>query len=160
MPALRIIALALGYLHASVITLPCLILGVVFYGAHSWRWRNGCLEAIGGRRIDGTTKIWGRPGGQALGWVIYYATEADRGDLELAAHERVHTVQGMIGGLGFAIAYGGHFLWNYALPPAEPDWEPRWRRAYLAIWAEEQARAIARLVVRGQRPWPWAALVP
>ncbi len=94
-----------GYLWALPHTLVGLLLALV-YRAHSFRWSDGCLEAIGGRIKGGTTRIWGTPAAQTHGWLIFYADEVYRTHSPFRVHERAHVVQGFIGGPLFVLAYG------------------------------------------------------
>lgn len=92
----------LGYLVA----LPCTLLGLIaapFYGAHSWRWSDGCLEAIAPR-------IWGRPAAQTLGWIIFYADEGYRARVDFRVHERVHVVQAFLVQLVAVVTIGAWAL--------------------------------------------------
>jgi hypothetical protein len=116
------------------------------YRPQSWHWSDGALEIVAGTfKRDGKdkTRIWGRPGAQTHGWIIYYASTKKRDDEGIRVHERVHVTQGMIGGPFYVVAYVGHWLWLLVFPPAArtPD-EPRWHRAYRGIWAEKMAYRI------------------
>jgi hypothetical protein len=102
-----------GYLWSLPHTLVGLVLALV-YRAHDFRWSSGCLECTAGTLPDGRTRIWGRPGAQTHGWLIIYASEKNRTHQTLRAHERVHVVQGFIGGPLFALAYVAFFLWFFA----------------------------------------------
>lgn len=129
----------LGYLWS----LPCLVVGLVllpFYRPKASYWSEGCWELVAGTDAKGRTRIFGRPGAQTHGWLIYYASEEKRRSPRLRAHERVHVRQAAWGGVFFSIAYALQFLWLFARPPAEPAASPRWYRAYYALWFERQAR--------------------
>ncbi len=130
-----------GYLIALPHTIIGLILAVV-YRAHTWRISAGCIEVIAGTfERDGrrVTRIFGRPAAQTHGFLIVYADEDARADIEIRVHERVHVVQGMIGGPLYVIAYGLTFLWFYL-------WNVRagWYAAYMRIPFERQAYPIGR----------------
>lgn len=133
-----------------------LLLGLplaLIYRAHSWRWNDGCLEAIGGDRI------WGRPGAQTHGWLIFYRDEQQRRSKGLRVHERVHVLQAFVGGPLYTLSYGLHWLWLFAFPPraSGPVTRPRWQRAYYGVWAERQAYRIQREYVDGKRPEAWGS---
>jgi len=123
----------LGYVWSAPLTLIGLLLAVL-YRPTSWRWSDGCLEAIAGDRIIG------RPGAQTHGWLIYYRDERARDDARLRRHERVHVRDGMVGGVLYGVAYALTFAWWFVFAPATPaDW-PRWKRAYYRSWFERRAR--------------------
>ncbi len=103
---------ALGY----VISLPHTIIGLfmaLIYRAHSFRWHDGCLEAIGGTNDSGDTRIWGSPSAQTHGWLIFYDSEAMRQYAPIRTHERVHVVQGFIGGPLYVVAYLACHVWMW-----------------------------------------------
>ena len=141
----------LGYLWS----LPQLVvLGLplaLIYRAHSWTWSDGCLEAIGGDRM------WGRPGAQTHGFLIFYRDERQRGRARLRVHERVHVLQAMIGGPLYTLSYGLHWLWLFAVAFDGDDERPRWQRAYYRVWAERQAYRIDREFDAGERPGAWGS---
>ncbi len=140
----------LGYLWS---TPQLIVLGLplaLIYRAHSWRWSDGCLEAIGGDRI------WGRPGAQTHGWLIFYATERQRRHAPLRVHERVHVLQAFVGGPLYTLSYGLHWLWLFPLAGGDGH-APRWRRAYYRVWAERQAYRVQRQYVAGTRLDPWGS---
>jgi hypothetical protein len=116
----------LGYLLALPATLIGILLAVP-YGARRPRWSDGCLELEARRMI-------GRPRGQTWGWLIYYRDRAAREDGRLRAHERVHVVQGFVGGPLFLVAYAVAFgvLWLRR--------GGGWRAAYRASPFERWAR--------------------
>ena len=124
------------------------------YGVERVRWSRGCLEIMAKRRADGRTRIWGQPGAQSLGCpVIWYASERAWADAGLRVHERCHVVQGILGlGIPFGLAYGLHFLWEWALVGFGA-----WRPAYRRIWAERQAYRIQDEFEAGQREGAWGA---
>jgi len=136
-------------------TLPNVVVSLllaVFYRPTSARWSEGCLELVAGRKKNGTTRIWGRPGGQSLGCqVIWYASERQRARRDLCVHERVHTVHGFwLLGVPFGIAYGAHFLWEWARQGFGP-----WKPAYYRIWSERIAYRVQDEFQAGQRPDAW-----
>lgn len=99
-----------GYVWALPLTIIGLLLSL-FYRAHSWRWSDGCLEAIGGTRPDGSSRIFGEPNAQTWGWLIFYDSEVMRDYDPIRVHERVHVVQAFIGGVLFGIAYVACWAW-------------------------------------------------
>jgi hypothetical protein len=134
-------------------TLPHTIVGLllaILYRPTSWRWRDGCLEAI-------STHILGRPGAQTHGAVIFFASEAHRDRADLRVHERVHVLQGFLGGPIYVLAYVFHFAWLFAFAPKEPAEEPRWKRAYRRIYFERIAYRIQAEYQAGKRPNAWGA---
>lgn len=130
-----------------------LLLALVYRPTH-WRFSDGCLELVAGRRKDGSTRIWGRPGAQCLLCpVIWYASEKASNDDALRVHERVHVVQGfLLGGVLAALAYGLHFFWNWAMGGFVA-----WKTAYYFIWAERWAYHVQDQYEKGARPWAWGA---
>ncbi len=132
-------------LPAYVWTAPMTIAGFViawfFYGARQWAWHDGILTCVAGVSQDGTTRIWGKPNAQTLGWIQIYDTSENRLMTDLRVHESVHVVQafagsfvglslvpvgfallgwspfwgvilgGFVGGLGFAALYGILFIY-------------------------------------------------
>jgi len=135
----------LGYVWSLPGTVLGLLLALV-YRPKKWRWSQGCLEAIGG------DKIWGKPGAQTHGWIIYYRDERAQANEVLRVHERVHVIQAFIGGIFYMLIYGGHFLWNWA----RDDFGP-WVRAYRKICWEKQAYHIDAEFEAGQRPGAWGS---
>jgi hypothetical protein len=111
------------------------------YGARNWLWHDGILTCVAGVSQDGSTRIWGKPNAQTLGWIVIFDTEENRHVVDLRVHEACHVVQsfagsllgfgltpllflalgwspllglllgGFIGGLGFAALYGILFLY-------------------------------------------------
>jgi len=136
----------------TVLNVLASLLLMIPYGVERMRWKAGCLEIIAKRNGDGETRIWGKPWGQSLGCpVIWYASERAWDDPGLRVHERCHTIQGILGlGLLFGVAYGIHFLWEWALIKFGP-----WHSAYMRIWAERQAYRIQDEFEAGQRPGAW-----
>jgi hypothetical protein len=153
-----VIFLALGHLWALPLTLINVLLAVLVYRARSWRWSDGCLECIGGRRDDGRTRIWGRPGAQTFSGLIVYASAEYRERAELRVHERIHVVHAFLLGVLFAATYGLHFLGILAFPPSEPAGAPRWRRAYLRVWSERIAYRVEGAFRAGHRAGAWGSL--
>jgi hypothetical protein len=134
-----------GYLWSLPGTVLGLILAV-WYWPRQWRISEGCIEAVAGDRI------FGKPGAQTHGWLIYYRDEKARDRQGLRVHERVHVVQGFVGGVFYMLAYGLHFLWNFAKNRFR-DWDS----AYRAIWAEKQAYRIQAEFNQGKRPDAWGS---
>jgi hypothetical protein len=136
----------LGYVLSAPNTLIGLLLVLVFYRPQHWRWSDGCIEVICGKHDDGTTRIWGKPGGQTWGCMIALADwyQASRPDLRV--HERVHVVQGQLLGPLFLLAYGLEFVVRWAAGGCG-DWRP----AYRALIWERWARAV------GDRATGWGA---
>jgi hypothetical protein len=119
-----------GYLMLLPMTIIGLLQCLIVYRAASWRWSGGCIECVGGERI------WGKPGAQTPGLVITYRDENARSSGGLRVHERVHVVQGMIGGPLFALGYGLSFLWFWAASGFA-----HWHIAYMKIPFEVRAYA-------------------
>lgn len=130
MLALRV----LGYLWSLPLVLVGLLLALL-YRPTSWRWSEGCLEAI----VAGDRMI-GKPGAQTHGWVIYYRDELARQSARLRRHERVHVRDGLLGGVFYGLAYAFTFAWWFVFVPAVPLGWPRWKRAYYRNWFEQRAR--------------------
>ena len=130
---MRRAAAVLGYAWSFPLTAIGLVLAIV-YRPRAWRWSDGCLEALAGDRI------FGRPGAQTHGWLIYYRDDVARDDEGLRRHERVHVRDGMIGGVFYGVAYAVTFLFWYVFTPATPEGWPRWKRAYYRSWFERRAR--------------------
>lgn len=147
----------MGYVWASINTLLGLLLAVV-YRARSFRWHAGCLEAVAGTfRRDGypVTRIWGRPRAQTWGWLIVYASEADRDKAWLRVHERVHVRHAFWLGPLFLLAYGLHFVWEFIWTShCDPS---RWDEAYREVWSERIAYREQDEFRRGLRPNAWGA---
>jgi hypothetical protein len=160
MKLLRTLGWLLGFLW-SLPMLPVALLLMLYYKPRRVRWHKGCLEFLASykRDKDGEilvddegykiTRIFGNPGGQCLGVpVVGYADERCWDDPPLRIHERRHCVQGMILGILFGPLYGGHWLLIRVFDvPDEPADMPAWKRAYRAIWFEEDARRHAKMHV-------------
>lgn len=101
-----------GYVWALPMTLIGIVMCLIFR-SHSWRWSNGCIECVAGKYPDGTTRIVGKPGAQTWGFLIVYAEPKYREIPWLRVHERVHVVQGLLGGPLFVLAYIACFYHNY-----------------------------------------------
>lgn len=152
-----------AYLWCLPMTLAGLIISRFVYKAHSYSWYQGVLTCIGGIAEDGTTRIWGKPNAQTLGWLVIYDSEVMRNEANLRVHEYVHVGQafvcglvgltltpiafalfdvpllglilgGFIGGLGFAGLYGILFLYLY-----HKQGGGDWYHAYMANPFEIQA---------------------
>ena len=145
------------HLPLFLFTIPNIVASVLLalpYGVERWRFSRGCLEIVAKRNRHGQTRIWGRPAGQSLGCpVIWYASSQAWDSAPLRVHERCHALQGALGlGLLFGLAYGGHFLFEWARRGFGD-----WRDAYFAIWAERQAYRVQGEFENGQRPRAWGA---
>jgi len=119
-----------GYVWALPHTLVGLLLAI-FYKTRSWRWSSGCLEVIADRII-------GNPAAQTHGWLIFYSNEETRELRRLRAHERVHVVQGFIGGPLYVLAYSASFLWHW-IRLKLADASAPWLWAYQLNWFEDMA---------------------
>ena len=147
MRALRIIGYLIGAVWSSPLTLIGLLLALVYW-PRSVRWSDGCLEFIGHR-------VWGvQNGAQTHGIAVWYTSKEARSNCPLRVHERVHVLQGLIGGVFYGLAYVGHFLVLY-LRGAGDELGPRWYRAYWEICFERQARRITDEYLAGKRPEQW-----
>ena len=149
MKALRL----LGYLWALPHTIVGLFLCIP-YLPKKVRWSEGCLEFIAGRKKNGRTRIWGRPGAQTHGWVIFYASESAWNRKNLRVHERVHTLHALIGGPLYALAYGIHFAWLWSRSGFGP-----WKASYYKIWFEQKAHAKQSDYILGFCPNAWGSHV-
>jgi len=128
-----------GYILALPHTLVGILIALVFYRCHSWRWSDGCLECIGGTNSEGRSRIWGRPMAQTHGWLIISEDRYAQLDIDIRVHERVHVVQGFIGGPLYVLAYGAHFLYTFARGGGKD-----WYATYAANPFERQAYATRR----------------
>jgi hypothetical protein len=151
----------LGYLLGLVWSLPMLpvaLLLMIYYKPRKIRWHKGCVEFLAGWKRDKNgdvqvdeeghkiTRMFGNPGGQCLGVpIIGFADERCWENPGLKIHERRHCEQGFVLGILFGPLYGGHWLLIRCFDtPDEPKDAPAWKRAYWAIWFEEDARQHAR----------------
>jgi len=132
-----------GYLWALPATIVGLLL-VLIYRPKVWRWSDGCLEAITNKPMIG------KPAAQTHGWLIYYRDDVVRSNPGLRVHERIHVLQGFVGGPLFMLAYVLHFLWLFAMTGFGD-----WKTAYMRIWAERQAFRAQREFNSGLRPGAW-----
>jgi len=147
---IKIIGYALGLVWSMPHTIVGLLLCFV-YRTRQVRWSDGCLEFV-------SPHIWGvERGAQTHGIVIFHSTDLLRHDMPLRIHERVHVLQGFIGGPFYPIAYGLSFAWHCVRSKADGV-RPRWYVAYLAIGFECQARRITDEWRDGKRPGQWGAL--
>lgn len=163
-------------------TLAGFVIATVCYKARNWVWYQGVLTCVAGTNPDGTTKIWGRPNAQTLGWIQIYDSEYMRGCPDLRVHENVHVVQafagsllglvftpllfmaagwspllglvlgGFVGGVGFALTYGILFVYLY-LKLGNKDWYA----AYRANPFEDQAYKLQDKYLENPdtSPKPW-----
>lgn len=121
-----------GYLWALPLTLIGFVLAIV-YRAHSFRWHEGVLVAIGGTHPDGSTRIWGGPGAQTHGWLVFAASEKQWARKDLRVHEFTHVKQAFVGGLLYGIAYVSLYFVIWASKGFGP-----WHDAYRANPFEDQ----------------------
>lgn len=131
-----------GYIWSAPHTFIGLVL-ILLYIPRSIRWSDGCLEVI-------PRWIIGSPGAQTHGCVIFYANERARGSGELRVHERVHVVQGFIGGPFFVLSYVVLFLAKFASQGFRDWW-----RAYMWSPYERHAYRVDDQWTRGKRPGAW-----
>lgn len=164
------------YYPLALATLPTLLAFLfvvkVFYGVREWRWHDHCLEFVAKEKKKDHTNIWGRPEGQCWGTLaIVFDSDIHHEWRVIAVHERVHALHGiwlnaagtavftplgiwvwwplaLLGPLTFALAYGGHFLIEFA---RKRSFWP----AYFAIWSERIAYRIDDEFERGLRPEAW-----
>ena len=143
--------------------LPHTLIGLLlalFYRPSSWRWSQGCLEAIVPKQ-----RMLGQPDAQTHGCIIYYASESDRGELtgpvspamyrrstQLRVHERVHVYQGLVLGPTYPVLYGLTFLVAFAKQGFK-----NWWAAYMKIPFEKQAYRIEGEYVNGKRLNAWGS---
>lgn len=110
----------LGHLWCLPLSVGYLLFVVLpFYRPSAWRWNQGVLTCVCGTFLDKEgkkqTRIWGRPGGQTVGSVQCYASEAQRQRADLRVHETAHVVQFFVGGLvGFVLAPIGFYLIDWS----------------------------------------------
>ena len=120
----------LGYIWALPHTTVGLLL-MIYYGWTKVEWRDGCLEVVAKRQLLGGPWV----AGQTHGWLIFFRNEQDQANGPLSVHERVHVLQGMIGGVFFVIAYVLNFLVNMLI------FELDFKKAYYEIYFEKKAYA-------------------
>lgn len=173
-----------AYLWCLPMTLAGLVISRLAYKATSYKWYDGVLTCIGGLAEDGTTRIWGKPNAQTLGWLEIYDSEFMRGQANLRIHENVHVVQGFIGalvglamlpvlfavlgwspawglalggfvgGLGFAALYGILFIYFLVKPNKQGS---GWYDAYMANPFEIQAYKLQDDYLANPNTKPWGA---
>ncbi len=155
--AWRYVLIAGGYVMLAPVTLVGLLLALTVYHAHSFRFHEGVLVCVGGEHPDGSTRIWGKPGAQTLGWLTIGASEDELARKDLRVHEFTHvadalamaliwaaiglplwawtdipTAWGVLetvlgGGLLFALAYGVLFLVPFAFQGFK-DWHTAYHK--------------------------------
>lgn len=110
------------YVFCLPMTIAGFVISLVFYKARSWAWHDGILTCVAGQSQDGSTRIWGKPNAQTLGWIVICDTHENRMMPDLRVHEACHVVQafcGALAGLFFTpllfLAFGGSALWGLAL---------------------------------------------
>jgi len=114
------------YLWALPATLVGLLLAIA-YRAHSFRWSQGCLEAV-------SSHIFFHPTAQTHGFLIFYESEAARNVIPMRVHERIHVIQGFVGGPFFMLAYALDFFQGFVRRGFK-----NWQGAYRQIVFERQA---------------------
>lgn len=159
------------------------VLATWIYKASGWTWRDGVLTCVAGTAQDGSTRIWGKPNAQTLGWVEIFDTEASRQEANLRVHETVHVVQafagallgvvlvpllfvaagwspllglvlgGFVGGLGFSLLYGILFL--YLLARMRTHWYYAYRANPFEVQAYNLQDKYLADVAAGKDPKPW-----
>ena len=146
---------ALGYALGLIWSMPHTIVGLllcIVYRPRKVRWSDGCLEFV-------SPRIWGvERGAQTHGLVVFYSEDLLRYNEPLRVHERVHVLQGFIGGPFYPLLYVLHFAFNFAVGIGPNIPTPRWHRAYAAICFEQQARRITNEWYDGKRPGQWGEL--
>ena len=101
------------------------ILLMPIYGVDKWRWRAGAIEVMAGRKKDGTTKIWFKPGAQTWGLIIFCADGHNFENESLQVHERVHILQSILFGVLFPVTYLLSFVVLFTIVKLGLDW---WER--------------------------------
>ena len=101
------------------------ILLMSVYGVDKWRWRAGAIEVMAGKKADGTTRIWFKPGAQTWGLVIFCADGRNFESESLHVHERVHILQTYLFGVFYLLTYALAFGALFAIVKAKLDW---WER--------------------------------
>jgi hypothetical protein len=143
----------IGYILGLLWSLPHTLVGlllVLVYWPRRVRWSDGCLEFVGCR-------VWGVSNGAQTHGVVVWHTDAQAWDnVPLRIHERVHVLQGFVGGPFYPVAYVLHWLVLFVAGKGE-GFGPRWWRAYRAIWFEQQARRIVHEWHAGERPGQWGS---
>lgn len=105
-PAWRFVLYFGGYLMLLPATLVGLTLALTVYGGHAFRWHEGALMCVAELKADGhTSKIWGNPGAQTLGWLVIGASEAELERVDLRVHELAHVAQALACALGGLVVY-------------------------------------------------------
>lgn len=170
------------YLFAMLNTLAGIAIAKWFYKATSFRWYDGALTCVAGTFPDGTTRIWGKPNAQTLGWLVICDTAASRDEADLRVHEWTHVAQvfagsliglalvpllftalgwspllglalgGFVGAVGFAVAYGILFVYLW-VKLQRADWY--W--AYRANPFEVQAYRVQDKYLADTTKKPWGA---
>jgi hypothetical protein len=143
----------------TVHTLFALAFFIPVYGSRSMRWSGRAIEIVA-KQNSGRTRIWGRPGAQTHGLVIFYAGTPHQDSEPLRVHERVHILQELLFGWLYLITYVGHFGINLILSYFlwQNETEARWKRAYRRIiWERWAYRKQARFEA-GEIPGAWGSL--
>lgn len=144
----------IGFLLHSLVGL---LFFLLIYGVEEFKLSGWAIEIVAKPE-----RIWGRPGAQTHGLVIFYATRQHRLRRELRVHERVHIIQCLLLGLVYIITYGLFFAFNF-LVLANFLWrnenEPRWKRAYRRIPWEIWAYNKQYKYRRGEIPNAWGSKI-
>jgi len=134
-----------------------------FYGVEKIRWYKGAVEVVAKCDENGTTRIFGRPGAQTWGLVIFYAREDAWERPSLRVHERVHILQSFLFGaiypLTYLLSFGVLFIavllgaWKNTPPH---HFNNMWRAYYRIPW-EIWAYAKQHRFEGGEIPDAWGA---
>jgi hypothetical protein len=130
------------FLPGYVLALPVTLCGLVFaflLEAHSFEWRDGCLEC------RSANLSWALA--MTLGWLIIWQQGETR-TVKTSVHERVHVVQGFALGPLQAILYGLFIAYSYVRTFRN---DPGWEDDYSANPFERQAYS------RESRPGAWGS---
>lgn len=139
----------LGYIFGLIWSLPHTLLGLIFFLPLYWpkriRWSEGCIEVI-------PKWILFDPIAQTHGAIIFYRDETYRNIRLVRVHERVHVIQGFILSLLYSVSYVLFFGGKFAAQGFRD-----WKRAYLWIPWEQQARHVQQEYQDGKRPNAWGS---
>lgn len=185
-PRWRFVLYLGGYLMLIPTTLVGLALAVTVYHAHSFRFHEGVLLCVAGELEDGTTRIWGKPGAQTLGWLTIGASEEELARADLRAHEFTHVADALAaaliglvlypvahvllggelvtsaipapfaGGLAFDLLYGLFFLVPFALQ-GFTDWHTAYHKNPFEKHAYAVGDAELAREMEGAKPYGWGS---
>lgn len=134
-----------------------------FYGVEKVRWYKGAIEVVAKRNKHGGTRIFGQPGAQTWGLIIFYASERSWDWAALRVHERVHILQTILFGVIYPITYLLAFGVLFLIVKLGLDWWERepydndmWH-AYRMIPWEIWAYAKQHRYEGGEIPDAWGA---